>query len=184
MVLELRPATVADVAMLEEWARRPHVARATSDDPEVTEAFEGVDWVEEVTRRDELGPDVWEVLVAELDGRPIGMIQITDPHREPDHYWGEIEPNLRSLDIWIGEPDMLGRGHGTEMMRQAIARCFADPSVTAIVIDPLESNDEAIRFYRRLGFVDVGPRRFGPGDDSDDRCLVLRLERPVAHPRG
>ncbi len=178
-MIELRPADQTDVPLLEEWARRPHVVRATTSDPDAAAAFEGADWVDEVARRDELGPDVWEVLIAELDGRPIGMLQIADPHREPDHYWGEIEPNLRAIDIWIGEPDLLGHGHGSEMMRLAVARCFADPAVTAIVIDPLASNAEAIRFYRRLGFHDVDVRRFGEGPDADE-CLVMRLDRPTS----
>jgi aminoglycoside 6'-N-acetyltransferase len=174
-VLVLRPATQADVPLLIEWARRPHVVQASSDDPTATAAFEGTDWSDAVARRDVLGADVWEVLIAEFGGHPIGMVQITDPHREPDHYWGDIEPGRRALDIWIGEPDLLGQGLGTEMMAQAIARCFADPAVTGIVIDPLASNTDAIRFYRRLGFVEVGPRRFG--DDGEDRCLVMRLDR-------
>ena len=43
-------------------------------------------------------------------------MQIIDPLAEPTHYWGEVEPNLRALDIWIGEKDALGRGYGTAMM--------------------------------------------------------------------
>jgi aminoglycoside 6'-N-acetyltransferase len=182
-VLVLRPATQADVELLAEWARRPHVVSASSDDPAATAAFGDVDWSEEVARRDTLGADVWEVLVAELDGRPAGMVQITDPHREPDHYWGDIEPNLRAIDIWIGESDLLGQGVGTEMMAQAIARCFADPAVTGIVIDPLASNVDAIRFYDRLGFAEVGPRRFGDDGDGDD-CLVMRLDRSTRSVRA
>ena len=174
-MLVLRPATRSDVALLAEWARRPHVVRASSDDPSATAAFGDVDWADEVARCDLLGADVWEVLIAELDGRPAGMVMIADPHSEPDHYWGDIEPNLRAIDIWIGEPDLLGQGLGTEMMAQAIARSFRDPAVTGIVIDPLASNADAIRFYRRLGFADVGPRRFG--DDDQDLCLVMRLDR-------
>lgn len=170
-MLSLRVATQADVPLLAEWAGRPHVAQATSDDPQAAAAWEGCDWADEVAKRDVLGADVSEIVVAELDGRPIGMVALQDAHREPTHYWGDIEPGVRALDIWIGEPDLLGRGHGTEMMRQAIARCFADPSVTAIVIDPLASNTDAIRFYRRLGFTEVGRRRF-----ADDECLVMRLD--------
>jgi aminoglycoside 6'-N-acetyltransferase len=171
-MISLRPATAADVPVLGEWARRPHVIRATSDDPAATSAWGDVDWADEVARRDELGADVWEILVAELDGRPIGMVAIVDPHREPSHYWGAIDPDLRALDIWIGEPDLLGQGHGTAMMQAAIGRGFADRSVTGIVIDPLASNTDAIRFYRRLGFADAGLRRF-----DDDECLVMRLDR-------
>lgn len=98
---------------------------------------------------------------------------IIDPAREPTHYWGEIEDGLRAIDIWLGPPDALGRGYGTAMMSIAIDRCFADPAVKAIVIDPLMTNVDAQRFYRRLGFTDVERRQF---DDHSD-CLVMRLDR-------
>jgi aminoglycoside 6'-N-acetyltransferase len=97
---------------------------------------------------------------------------VCDPHTEPSHYWGEIEPNLRAIDIWIGPPEWLGRGVGTAMMTQMIDRCFGEPGVEAIVIDPLASNTAAIRFYQRLGFVSEGRRMF----DEDD-CLMHRLTR-------
>jgi aminoglycoside 6'-N-acetyltransferase len=58
------------------------------------------------------------------------------------------------------------------MMQQALARCFADARVTAIVIDPLASNERAHRFYRRLGFKPLGRRTFG-----EDDCLVHELTR-------
>ena len=71
------------------------------------------------------------ILIAELNGQPIGAMQIIDPHFERTHYWGEIEPNLRAIDIWIGEPDCLGMGYGETMMRLALQRCFANPRVSA-----------------------------------------------------
>ena len=58
------------------------------------------------------------------------------------------------------------------MMKLALARCFADPSVTAVLIDPLTSNTRAHRFYERLGFTFVEHRRFGKDD-----CSVYRLDR-------
>ena len=48
----------------------------------------------------------------------------------------------------------------------------APPTVTAVLIDPLASNTRARAFYERLGFVAVGPRRFGTDD-----CVVYRLDR-------
>ena len=37
-------------------------------------------------------------------------MQIIDPQLRPTHYWGDVEANLRALDIWIGETDALGHG--------------------------------------------------------------------------
>lgn len=101
------------------------------------------------------------------------MIQIADPAKDPSNYWGDVPEGLRALDIWIGEPDYLGKGYGSEMMNWAIEWCFSKPTVQAIIIDPLNSNTDAIRFYHRLGFIDVERRQF---DETSD-CLVMRLDR-------
>lgn len=160
MKLRLRAAGPDDLALLRHWDAQPHVIASdpNSDWQWETELYRDPDWREQ--------------LIAELDGRPIGFVEIIDPAREDSHYWGDVDANLRALDLWIGEAEDLGRGYGSEMLRQALARCFADPTVCAVLIDPLASNVRAQRFYRRHGFVPVGERRFGP-----DRCLVHRLER-------
>jgi aminoglycoside 6'-N-acetyltransferase len=102
-----------------------------------------------------------------------------DPARDETHYWGEAEPGFRAIDIWIGEEADLGRGYGTEMMRLALDRCFAEQAVKAVLLDPLASNTRAHRFYERLGFEAVDRRMFGTDD-----CLVHRLERDVWQARN
>jgi len=161
MAIALRPATPNDLALLRYWDEQPHVIAADPSDD--------WNWEVELART----PDWREQLIAELAGRPVGCVQIIDPAREDSHYWGhDVPANLRAIDIWIGEASDLGKGYGTEMMRLAIARSFADPAVTAILIDPLASNTRAHRFYERCGFRFVERRRFG----SDD-CHVYRLDR-------
>ena len=127
MTVTLRPATLHDVPLLQAWDLLPHVIACTTDDPTATTAFEGTDWAEEIAA----ASGVSYHLIAEVDGRPIGAMQIIDPQLEPTHYWGDVEPNLRALDIWIGETDALGHGYGTQMMTQVIDDAFADPAVTA-----------------------------------------------------
>ena len=164
----LRTAVLADAALLTAWDAEPHVVRCTTDNPDATVARDAGEWESEL----ESPTPHWEHLVAEVDGRPVGAMLIIDPALEPTHYWGDIGLGLRALDIWIGPADALDRGYGSQMMAQAIDRCFADPAVEAIVIDPLTSNADAHRFYRRMGFNAVGRRTFG-----EDECLVHRLER-------
>lgn len=160
MRVSLRAATLDDLDLLQRWDQQPHVIASDPDDD--------WNWSEELVRN----PDWREQLIADLDGRPIAMVQIIDPAREETHYWGDVSENLRAIDIWIGEPDCLGQGHGTRIMQLAIQRCFAVPEVAAILIDPLVSNVRAIRFYERLGFRFVERRQF-----ADNDCAVLRLER-------
>ncbi len=169
MTLSLRPATLADVPHLQRWDTQPHVIAATSDDPDADVAFEDAEWADEVSDGDPHS----HYFIAEVSGRPIGAMQVIDPALERTHYWGrDCPPNLRAMDIWIGEPDCLGKGYGTQMMTLAIDAAFADPIVEAIVIDPLASNTDAHRFYQRLGFRPIERRMF----DEDD-TLVHRLNR-------
>lgn len=158
--LILREAGPSDLALLQGWQQQPHVIAAGA----------GGDWQweTELARK----PGWRQQWIAELDGRAIGFIEIIDPAREDSHYWGEIEADLRALDIWIGEAGLLGQGHGSEMMRLALARCFADARVSAVLVDPLAANTRAHRFYARLGFEVLERRQF-----DDDDCLVMRLHR-------
>lgn len=165
--LAIRIATQDDVPTLARWDADPDVIACTTDDPEASQAFPGAVWQEEIAANS----DLTCYYIAELDDRPIGAMQVIDPHLEPTHYWGEIEPNLRAIDIWIGDAADRNSGHGRAMMSAVIGRCFAD-DVAAIVIDPLNSNADAQRFYQRLGFKPVGRQMFG-----DDDCLVHRLDR-------
>lgn len=160
VAITLRSATSADLALLRHWDEQPHVVASNPNDE--------WDWEIEL----ECTPESYEQLIAEIDGRPIGFIQILDPARDESKYWGKVTANLRAIDIWIGEETDLGKGYGTKMMQLALERCFTDPLVTAVIVDPLASNTRAHRFYERLGFQFVEQRRFG-----NDDCFVYRLNR-------
>ena len=122
----LRPMSLADVPLLDLWDRQPHVMAATSDDPDQPKAFGDTYWPDELAL---VGPDC-QYLVAELDGRPIGAMQIIDPHTEATHYWGEIEPNLRAIDIWIGAaedpPERLRRDDDATSVTDVLRRAGGD----------------------------------------------------------
>ena len=158
--IAFRKATIADAALLKYWDTKQHVIASGNDDD--------WNWEKELIR----DPAWREQLIAELNGRPIGVVQIIDPKLEETHYWGNVESNLRAIDIWIGEEEDLGQGYGTTMMNLAIERCFKEPEVTSILIDPLETNVRAHKFYRKIGFKEVGLQTF-----DEDRCLVFRLDR-------
>jgi aminoglycoside 6'-N-acetyltransferase len=163
--MRLRRATLADLALLRRWDELPHIVNAHANgawggEPELART-----------------PGWREQLIAELDGRALGFVQIIDPAREDSHYWGDIEEDLRAVDLWIGDPDDLGRGHGTMIMRLALERCFANPRVLAVLADPLASNTRAHRFFEKLGFKLIERRSFG-----DDDCHVYRLKRPGTDP--
>lgn len=159
--MQLRLAAAADVPVLRSWDEKAHVIAASpADGP--------MDWGGEVPRN-----VPWrEILLGEAEGRPVGVLVIIDPETEETHYWGKIGPNLRAIDIWIGEEADLGRGYGSAMMKLALGRCFADPAVNAVLIDPLVTNARAHRFYEKIGFTKIDRRTFG-----EDDCFVYRIDR-------
>ncbi|MGP9819306.1 GNAT family N-acetyltransferase [Salinarimonas sp. NSM] len=159
--MRLRPATLADLPTLLAWNEDPDVVASSGAD----DAF---DWAGEIPRT----VDWREILIFEADRRPVGVVVVIDAAREETHYWGDCGPGLRALDVWIGNPADRGRGYGGAMMNLVLARCFAEPSVCAVLLDPLVENVRARRFYERLGFRAVERRTFG-----EDDCIVYRLER-------
>ena len=158
--IRLRQATPGDGALLAYWDKQPHVHDSDPND----------DWNWEVELR--RSPEWRALIVAELDGRPIGLVQIIDPSKEDSKYWGDVPSNLRAIDIWIGEKENLDKGYGTAIMNMALVRCFAEERVAAVLIDPLETNTRAHKFYERLGFQFVERRKFGK-----DNCFVYELSR-------
>jgi aminoglycoside 6'-N-acetyltransferase len=111
--IHLRPATIDDLPLLLKWDEEPHVIESDPNDD--------WQWETELLR----SPEWREQLVAEINERPIGFVQIIDPALEEDHYWGDVPNNLRAIDIWLGNAEDLGKGYGTEIMKQAINICFS-----------------------------------------------------------
>ena len=158
----LRPAVLADIPTLTAWDEEPHVQFS---DPNMGS---GWDWEDEIEAS---WPGYWH-FIAEVQSTPIGFVQIIDPEIEHSQYWGAMGPGYRAIDIWIGPADWLGIGCGTQMLQQALEYCFSDTTVHTVLIDPIEKNIRAHRFYQRCGFQPTGLRQFGA-----DTCLVHELKR-------
>lgn len=162
MSIQFRKALPSDQPLLEHWSRQPHLAGTGADE----------DWGWEESLPND--PTWRKQLIATLDGKPIGFVQIIDPYEEETHYWGDIEQNLRAIDIWIGDAAKIGKGYGSTMMANAIHQCFSDAAVTGIVVDPMASNKKAHRFYERLGFRFWEPRTMHGSD-----VFLYRLDRSI-----
>jgi len=159
-MIRLRTATINDLELLKYWDTKQHVIDCDPDDD--------WDWETELNR----DPEWRQQYVVELHNRPIGFIQIIDPYLEETKYWGNVSPNKRAVDIWIGEESDLSKGYGTEMMRLAIEKCFSESNISGILIDPLKTNTKAHRFYERLGFEFIEERQFDGVD-----CSVFELQK-------
>jgi ribosomal protein S18 acetylase RimI-like enzyme len=83
-------------------------------------------------------------LVASIHNDPVGMASATSPNE------GAIEV----ISIWVA-PEARRSGVGSVLI-DAISASAIQQHVSQLTLDVRESNVSAIKFYERLGFVDVG----------------------------
>ena len=60
-------------------------------------------------------------------------------------------PSTRGIDLFIGEPSMIGRGHGPALIRRFVDDRLQSGALR-IVTDPDPANHRAIRAYEKAGF--------------------------------
>jgi aminoglycoside 6'-N-acetyltransferase len=130
----LRPLAAGDEAELLRIHRTSEVMRWW-DEP-----AEGFPWDEPESSR----------FTIEVDGRIAGMIQFAE----------ETEPKYRhaSIDLFV-DPELHGRGIGTEAVRRVVRMLIEDRGHHRITIDPAADNASAIRAYEKAGFRRVGVMR-------------------------
>ena len=164
--------------MLHEWLCRPHVVAWW--EPAVTLEEVRTDYLPRLAGPEVLPLDapagVTQYLACE-DGIPFGLAQAyrVVAHQAEGWWPDETDPCALGIDQFIGDPDRIGRGLGTSMLRAFLAFLFEDPRVTKVQTDPAPTNARAIAAYRKAGFRDVGPV-----DTHDGAVLLMRIER-AAH---
>jgi len=89
--------------------------------------------------------------IVEHEGSPFAFAQDYSPHDWDPHPFAHLPPGSKGIDQYIGDPEMIGRGHGTAFVRQHCERLFAK-GAPAIGTDPHPENARAIRAYQKAGF--------------------------------
>ncbi len=161
-----RPATRDNLPMLRRWREEPEVLRwwghweypeaefdAHLADPAIT---------------------LW-IVEHHAPGRPprpFAYAQDYACHAWEPHPFSHLPAGSRGVDQYIGEPDMLNRGHGAAFLRQHCDRLFA-AGAPAIGTDPHPDNARAIRAYQKAGFTIAG----GPVDTRWGRALLMERLR-------
>lgn len=151
---EIRPATAEDATLVSRWRAHPHVHRWWGDEAEPL-----ADVIAEAGLR------VWIVM---LDGAPFAFIQDYDVHAWTPHHFDYLPKGACGMDVFIGEPAMIGAGHGPALVRQHVDRLFAS-GVPALGIDPHPDNLAARRAFQKAGFT----LRGGPLETRWGRAVLM-----------
>jgi aminoglycoside 6'-N-acetyltransferase len=147
-----RPMSVHDLAPVRAWQMAPHVRQWWDDDP--------------IALAGEDEPAMDQYIVA-VEGRPFAYLQCYLQSAYPQNGLGAHPPGTRGLDQFIGNPDMVGRGHGSGFVR-AFAEGLLTAGVPRVISDPALANVRAIAAYTKAGF-----RREREVHTPDGRALLM-----------
>lgn len=153
-----RPMMAADLPLIRRWLGEAHV-REWWGDPDEQFALVSGDL-------DEPAMDQFIVLAGR---EPFGYLQC---YRLTAWNTGfGLQPEgTRGIDLFIGESDMIGRGHGSALIRQFVDEEFGG-GLPRMVTDPDPLNARAVRAYEKSGFV-----RDGMVDTPDGAALLMVRE--------
>ena len=150
-----RPTTSSDLALVRHWLSLPHVREWWGDPVE-----------QHTLVSDDLDEPAMDQFIFSIAGSPFAYLQCYDLTAWNSGF-GPQPPGTRGIDLFIGEPDMIERGHGS-----ALLRCFVDDRLQKgaprIVTDPDPANRRAICAYEKAGF-----QRDGPVDTPDGPALLM-----------
>ena len=155
--------------MLHEWLQREHVRRWWADHATYEDVVEH--YLPAIDGRDPT--DHYFIL---LDGRPVGFVETYLVSHHPDYaLLVDVGPGVASVDLFIAEEELTGKGLGTEVLRTFVRDVvFAEPATIACVADPDARNAASIRAFEKAGFSAV--REFEEPPDGQVHVLV-RLDR-------
>ena len=158
----IRPLAGMDLDQVARWRARPHVARWWGEPSVEPEA-------------EKLADPRIALWLVEHAGRPFALIQDYAVHDWSPHHFDYLPAGARGMDVFIGEADMLGGGHGPAFIRQHVDQLF-DAGVPAMGIDPHPDNASARRAFAKAGFTFVG----GPLKTRWGRAVLMdRFARPA-----
>ena len=135
-----RPMSEADLPLMKRWLAEPHVKQWWGDTYEQFEIVSG-----------DLEVEAMDQFIVAKDDRPFGYLQCYNPEVWPDNGLGVHPKDTRGIDQFIGEPDMVDRGHGSAFIRSFIDRLL-DGGAARVITDPDPANARAIRAYEKAGF--------------------------------
>ncbi|MGI9411995.1 MAG: GNAT family N-acetyltransferase [Hyphomicrobiaceae bacterium] len=148
-----------DLELLCTWRRRRHVREWWDDD----DPYDDKEFNDRRVKR-------W---IIEINGRPFAYMQDYDVHGWCKHHLDYLPTGSRGIDQYIGEPDMIGRGHGPAFIMQRLNALF-DDYIPAVGTDPSPNNTRAIAAYKKAGLRVSGPEQ----DTEWGVILPMEIRRP------
>ena len=133
-----RPMQAGDLPLIARWLALPHVRKWWGEPAEQYALVSG-----------DLNEPAMDQYVVEADGRAFAYLQCYDLTAWNSGFGAQPE-GTRGIDLFIGEPDMIG--HGSALISRFV-KDRLQQGQRRIVTDPDPANLRAIRAYEKAGFV-------------------------------
>jgi aminoglycoside 6'-N-acetyltransferase len=91
--------------------------------------------------------------IVEHAERPFAYIQVYAAGAWSQSHLAHLPDRAQVIDTFIGEPSMLGRGHGSAFLRAMTEKLLAE-GAPVVAIDPARDNHRAHRAFVRVGFTE------------------------------
>lgn len=179
MALEFRDLRREDFPLVVRWLEAPHVAATEWGAMESSLAELESEYGAGVDGRRPAAA----FLVYEQE-RPIGLIQCCRLGGEWQHMRDRsmIDPPSAAvgIDYLIGEADRVGRGVGTEMIRQFTARLWESrPDAPSVIVTVLADNPASWRALEKAGFTRIWSGEAPSDYGTDEPTYIYELPRPL-----
>jgi len=135
-----RPMTSADLPLVRRWLAEPHVVQWWGDPREQFALIS-----------EDLDHPAMDQFIVSQNDRPFAYLQCYDPTAWSDNGLGKQPEGTRGIDQFIGEEDMVDRGHGSALIRLFVDRLLQS-GAPRTVTDPDPRNARAVRAYEKAGF--------------------------------
>lgn len=144
-MITIRPLEKKDFKLMHRWLNNEHVIKWWEPAP----TYEEVE--KKYSKRIDKDTKI-HVGIMQYKGKDFGMIQY---YLETDKEY-ELDDTACAIDLFIGEIDMLYKGLGTKAIKYCINELIVPKyNPVYICIDPDETNEAAIKAYRKVGFKTV-----------------------------
>lgn len=174
-LITFKPLTQDDLSLLHRWFQKPHVKEWYARGEDYT-----VDTIKEKYLPRILDSELISNFIVYADDMPIGYIQLYGlkdflPDGVTD-YTHALFDNFKSneiagIDLFIADEDYLKKGYATLTLTHFIKE-YVRGKFTALLVDPLKKNINAIEFFEKNGF-----RRFNHDNvNSINELLILHLK--------